>query len=182
VIAATNRDLEAAIDAGTFRSDLFYRLNVFPIEIPPLRERRDDIPMLVEYFIDRYARKAGKSIRRINKRSLELLQAYPWPGNIRELQNIIERSVIVCETENLSIDESWLSRRPHITNSKSQPGLEQNLTAQEKEMIEAALKECGGRVFGPLGAAAKLGMPRSTLESRIRSLKIDKGRFKPVSA
>jgi PAS domain S-box-containing protein len=178
VIAATNRDLEAAITAGTFRSDLFYRLNVFPVEIPPLCERRDDIPLLVEYFIDRYARKAGKSIRRINKRSLELLQAYPWPGNIRELQNIIERSVIVCETENLSIDESWLSRRPHITNSKSQPGLEQNLTAQEKEMIEAALKECGGRVFGPLGAAAKLGMPRSTLESRIRSLKIDKNRFK----
>ena len=180
VIAATNRDLEAAIAAGTFRSDLFYRLNVFPIEIPPLRERRDDIPVLVEYFIDRYARKAGKSIRRINKRSLELLQAYPWPGNIRELQNIIERSVIVCETENLSIDESWLSRRPQITNSNSQPGLEQNLAVQEKEMIEAALKECGGRVFGPLGAAAKLGMPRSTLESRIRSLKIDKGRFKPV--
>ena len=182
VIAATNRDLEAAIAAGTFRSDLFYRLNVFPIEIPPLRERRDDIPLLVEYFIDRYARKAGKSIRRINKRSLELLQAYPWPGNIRELQNIIERSVIVCETENLSIDESWLSRRPHMTNSNGRLGLEQNLAAQAKEMIEAALKECGGRVFGPLGAAAKLGMPRSTLESRIRTLKIDKGRFKPFSA
>ena len=181
VIAATNRDLEAAIAAGTFRSDLFYRLNVFPVEIPPLRERRDDMPMLVEYFIDRYAREAGKSIRRINKRSLELLQAYPWPGNVRELQNIIERSVIVCETENLSIDESWLSRRPHLTNSKAQPGLEQNLTAQEKEMIEAALKECGGRVFGPLGAATRLGMPRSTLESRIRTLKIDKGGFKPVS-
>ena len=181
VIAATNRDLEAAIAAGTFRSDLFYRLNVFPVEIPPLRERRDDIPLLVEYFVDRYARKAGKSIRRINKRSLELLQAYPWPGNIRELQNIIERSVIVCETENLSIDESWLSRRPHITNSKGQPELAQKLAAQEKEMIEAALKECGGRVFGPLGAAAKLGMPRSTLESRIRSLKIDKNRFKPVA-
>jgi PAS domain S-box-containing protein len=181
VIAATNRDLEAAIAAGTFRSDLFYRLNVFPIEIPALRDRRDDIPMLVEYFIDRYARKAGKSIRRINKRSLELLQAYPWPGNIRELQNIIERSVVVCETETLSIDESWLSRRPHTVNSKGQPGLEQNLAVHEKEMIEAALKDCGGRVFGPLGAAAKLGMPRSTLESRIRSLKIDKGRFKPVS-
>ncbi len=178
VIAATNRDLDAAIAGGTFRSDLFYRLNVFPVEIPPLCERRDDIPLLVEYFIDRYARKAGKSIRRINKRSLDLLQGYPWPGNIRELQNIIERSVIVCETENLSIDESWLSRRPQMTNSKGLPGLEQNLTAQEKEMIEAALKECGGRVYGPLGAAAKLGMPRSTLESRIRSLKIDKNRFK----
>jgi transcriptional regulator with GAF, ATPase, and Fis domain len=181
VITATNRDLEAAITAGTFRSDLFYRLNVFPIEIPPLRNRRDDIPMLVEYFIDRYARKAGKSIRRINKRSLELLQAYPWPGNIRELQNIIERSVIVCETENLSLDESWLSRRPDATNSIGQPELLQKLAAQEKEMIEAALKECGGRVFGPLGAATRLGMPRSTLESRIRSLKIDKGRFKTVA-
>jgi formate hydrogenlyase transcriptional activator len=180
VIAATNRDLEAAIAAGTFRSDLFYRLDVFPIEMPPLRDRRDDIPMLVEYFIDRYGRKAGKNIRRIEKRSLELLQAYPWPGNIRELQNIIERSVIVCETENLTIDESWLSRRTH-TNSKGRSGLEQSLAAQEKEMIEAALKECGGRVFGPLGAAAMLGMPRSTLESRIKSLKIDKGRFKTVS-
>ncbi len=181
VIAATNRDLEAAIDAGTFRSDLYYRLNVFPIEIPPLRERNDDIPLLVEYFIDRYARKAGKTIRRISKRSLESLQAYPWPGNIRELQNIIERSVIVCETENFSIDESWLSRRPHVTDSGSQPELSQKLAAQEKEMIEAALKKCGGRVFGPLGAATKLGMPRSTLESRIRSLKIDKSHFKPAS-
>jgi transcriptional regulator with GAF, ATPase, and Fis domain len=181
VIAATNRDLEAAIAAGTFRNDLFYRLNVFPIEIPPLRDRRDDIPLLVEYFIDRYARKAGKTIRRISKRSLELLQAYPWPGNIRELQNIIERSVILCETENLSIDESWLSRRPHVTNSIGQPELLQELAAHEKEMIEAALKECWGRVFGPLGAAAKLGLPRSTLESRIKSLNINKGRFKTVS-
>jgi PAS domain S-box-containing protein len=162
VIAATNRDLEAAIAAGTFRSDLFYRLNVFPVEIPALRERRDDIPLLVEYFIDRYARKAGKSIRRINKRSQELLQAYPWPGNIRELQNIIERSVIVCETENLSIDESWLSRHPHVTNSINQPELLQKLAAQEKEMIEAALKECGGRVFGPLTTTASYASIRAT--------------------
>jgi PAS domain S-box-containing protein len=181
VIAATNRDLEAAIAAGTFRSDLFYRLNVFPIEIPPLRERKDDIPLLVEYFIDRYARKAGRTIRRISKRSLELLRAYPWPGNIRELQNIIERSVIVCETESFSIDQSWLSRRPRATESNGQLELSQKLAAQEKEMIEAALKECGGRVFGPLGAAARLGMPRSTLESRIRSLKIDKNHFKPLT-
>jgi formate hydrogenlyase transcriptional activator len=180
VIAATNRDLEAAIAAGTFRSDLFYRLNVFPIEIPPLRERREDIPLLVEYFIDRYARKTGKSIRRISKRTLELLQAYQWPGNIRELQNIVERAVVVCETENFSIEESWLSRRPCANDSKSQPELSQKVAAQEREMIEAALKECGGRVFGPLGAATRLGMPRSTLESRIRSLKIDKNRFKPV--
>jgi PAS domain S-box-containing protein len=181
VIAATNRDLDAAVAAGTFRSDLFYRLNVFPIEIPPLRERREDIPLLVEYFIDRYARKMGRTIRRINKRSLELLQAYPWPGNIRELQNIIERSVIVCESENFSVDESWLSRQPKAEASKGKAELSQKVAAQEKEMIESALKECGGRVFGPLGAATRLGIPRSTLESKIRSLKIDKSRFKRLN-
>jgi formate hydrogenlyase transcriptional activator len=178
VIAATNRDLQAAIAGGTFRSDLFYRLHVFPIEMPSLRERREDIPMLVEYFIDRYARKAGKSIRGVNKRSLDLLQSYPWPGNIRELQNVIERSVIVCEKENFSVDESWLSRQPLVTEAKGRLDLSEKLAAQEKEMIEAALRESAGRVFGPLGAAAKLGMPRSTLESKIRSLKINKDRFK----
>jgi DNA-binding NtrC family response regulator len=178
VIAATNRDLQAAITAGTFRSDLFYRLNVFPIEMPSLRERREDIPLLVEYFIDRYARKAGKTIRGINKKSLDLLRSYPWPGNIRELQNVIERSVIVCETENFSVDESWLSRQPLAAESNSHLELSQTLAAQEKEIIEAALRESGGRVFGPSGAATKLGMPRSTLESKIRSLKISKKRFK----
>jgi len=178
VIAATNRDLEAAIAAGTFRRDLFYRLNVFPIEVPPLRERQEDIPVLVDYFIDRYARKAGKSIRGVNKKSLELLQAYPWPGNIRELQNVIERSVIVCETENFAVDGSWLSRQPGSTGSKSQLELSQKLASHEREMIEAALRESGGRVSGPSGAAAKLGIPGSTLETKIRSLKIDKNRFK----
>jgi formate hydrogenlyase transcriptional activator len=181
VIAATNRDLDAAVAAGAFRSDLFYRLNVFPIEIPPLRERREDIPLLVEYFIDRYARKAGRTIRRINKRSLEMLQAYPWPGNIRELQNVIERSVIVCESENFSVDESWLSRQPQAAQSKERAELSQKVAAQEKQMIEAALKESGGRVFGPLGAATRLGIPRSTLESKIRTLRIDKSRFKPLN-
>jgi len=178
VIVATNRDLEAAMTAGTFRSDLFYRLNVFPIEMPPLRERREDIPLLVEYFIDRFARKAGKKIRRINKKTLELLQSYPWPGNIRELQNVIERSVIISEGENFSVDESWLSRRQVPSGLKGQIELSQSLAAHEKEVIEAALSESGGRVFGPSGAAAKLGIPRSTLESKIRSLKIDKNRFK----
>jgi formate hydrogenlyase transcriptional activator len=178
VIAATNRDLEVAIASGMFRSDLFYRLNVFPIEMPPLRERREDIPVLVEYFIERYARKAGKSFRAVNKKSLELLQLYPWPGNIRELQNVIERSVIVCETENFSVDESWLSRQPRTTGSKIQLELSQKLASQEKEMIEAALRESGGRVSGPSGAAAKLGMPGSTLESKIKSLQINKNRFK----
>ena len=179
VIAATNRDLQAAITVGTFRSDLFYRLNVFPIEIPPLRERREDIPLLVEYFIDRYARKAGKIVRGVSKRTLDLLQSYPWPGNIRELQNVIERSVIVCETENLSVDESWLSRRASPAEPERAVDLAQKLAAQEKEMIEAALRESRGRVYGPSGAAAKLGMPRSTLETKIRSLKVNKNRFKP---
>jgi PAS domain S-box-containing protein len=179
VITATNRDLQAAINAGSFRSDLFYRLNVFPIEIPSLRERQEDIPLLVEYFIDRYARKSHKKIKRVNKKTLELLQSYPWPGNIRELQNVIERSMILCETDIFSIDEGWLPQQPLLTSeSKSQPELAQRLLAQEKNMIEAALKETGGRVSGTMGAAGKLGIPRSTLESKIRSLKINKNRFK----
>jgi transcriptional regulator with GAF, ATPase, and Fis domain len=178
VVAATNRNLQAAIAAGTFRSDLFYRLNVFPIEMPPLRERQEDIPLLVDYFIGRCARDVGKNIRGINKKSLDLLQSYPWPGNIRELQNVIERSVIMCETENFSVDETWLPQQPIASESKSQSGLSQKLAAQEKEMIEAALSESGGQVFGPSGAATKLGIARSTLESKIRSLKISKNSFK----
>jgi formate hydrogenlyase transcriptional activator len=182
VIAATNRDLEAAIAEGKFRSDLFYRLNVFPIEIPPLRERKEDIPLLVEYFIDRFARKAGKTVRGINKKTLDLLVSYPWPGNIRELQNVVERSVIVLETENFSVDASWLSRKPLTDDPKSQLELSEKLAAQEKKMIEAALRESGGRVSGPSGAAAKLGLHRSTLESKILSLKINKYRFKGVNS
>jgi formate hydrogenlyase transcriptional activator len=178
VIAATNRDLEAAIAAGMFRSDLFYRLNVFPIEIPPLRKRREDIPLLVEYFIDRYARNAGKRFQSVNKKSLDLLQSYRWPGNIRELQNVIERSIIVCETENFSIDESWLSHQPPATEPNDRSDVFKRPPSQEKAIIETALSECGGRVYGPSGAAAKLGIPRSTLESKIRSLKINKNRFK----
>ncbi len=181
VIAATNRDLQAAIDAASFRSDLFYRLHVFPINIPSLRERREDIPLLVEYFIDSYARKAGKDIKRVNKKTLELLKSYPWPGNIRELQNVIERSVILCETEIFSIDESWLPQPPAVTpEPKQQVELPRRLLVQEKSMIEAALKETRGRVSGPTGAAVKLGIPRSTLESKIRLLKINKNRFRPI--
>jgi transcriptional regulator with GAF, ATPase, and Fis domain len=179
VIAATNRDLKSAMISGGFRSDLFYRLNVFPIEIPPLRERKEDIPMLVEYFIDRYASKAGKKIRTINKPSLQLLQSYSWPGNIRELQNVIERAVIVCETETLVIDENWLSLNMVQALPLSRP-LSEELMAREKERIEAALAETRGRVSGPLGAAARLGIPRSTLDSKIRSLKINTHRFKTV--
>jgi len=179
VITATNRDLQAAISAGSFRSDLFYRLNVFPIEMPSLRERREDIPLLLEYFIDRYARKAGKNIKRVNKKTLELLQSYPWPGNIRELQNVIERSMILCETEIFSIDENWLSKPSPLTpEPKQQAELPRRLLVQEKDIIEAALKDTRGRVSGPMGAAVKLGIPRSTLESKIRSLKIDKNRFR----
>jgi transcriptional regulator with GAF, ATPase, and Fis domain len=178
VVAATNRDLRTATAAGTFRSDLFYRLNVFPIEMPPLRERQEDIPVLVEYFIDRCARNVGKDIRGINKKSLDLLQSYPWPGNIRELQNVIERSVIMCETENFSVDETWLPQQPVASEAKSQSSFSQKLASQEKEMIESALRESEGRVFGPSGAAAKLGISRSTLESKIRSLRINKNRFK----
>jgi formate hydrogenlyase transcriptional activator len=178
VVAATNRDLQAAVRDGSFRSDLFYRLNVFPIENPPLRDRRADIPLLVEYFIDRYARKAGKTIRHLEKSTLELLQAYLWPGNIRELQNVIERSVILCESDVFSIDESWLPLPLPATESKREIELPRRLEAREKEMIEEALKESHGRVFGPTGAATKLGIPRSTLESKIKSLKIDKNRFR----
>ena len=151
VIVATNRDLEAAIAAGTFREDLFYRLNVFPLEIPPLRERREDIPMLVQYFIDRCAREANKRIKSVSKDTLDLFQSHPWPGNIRELRNVIERSIILCDTENFSVDESW------VTESR-------------------------GRVFGSTGAAARMGIAPSSSELKIRTLKIDKNRFKASNA
>jgi PAS domain S-box-containing protein len=177
VIAATNRDLRAAIATGGFRSDLFYRINVFPIEIPPLRERREDIRMLVRYFIDRYARKAGKRILNISNKTLELLQSYPWPGNIRELQNVIERSVIVCDTETFSVDESWLSRET-LPDRPVRVALPEKLATEERAMIEAALAQTRGQVSGPGGAAAKLGMAPSTLESKIKSLNINKRRFK----
>lgn len=177
VVAATNRKLEAAIAEGRFREDLFYRLNVFPLVVPPLRERKEDIPLLVRYFVDRYGTKAGKRITGISKRSMELLQSYTWPGNIRELQNVIERSVIVSNSENLSVDESWLGQRARTSGSPAQP-LSEKLASQEKEMIEAALAASNGRVSGPSGAAAKLGIPQSTLDSKIKSLRIDKHQFR----
>jgi len=177
VVAATNRDLNATIAEGKFREDLFYRLNVFPVEVPPLRERREDIPLLVEYFVDRYATQAGKKITGITKKSMELLQSYKWPGNIRELQNVIERSVIICESENLSVDESWLLRPLPVSDASTQPFFEK-LATQEREMIEAALAESNGKVSGPSGAAAKLGIPQSTLDSKIKTLKINKQRFR----
>ncbi|HEY2684676.1 MAG TPA: sigma 54-interacting transcriptional regulator [Steroidobacteraceae bacterium] len=174
LIAASNRDLEKAVASGTFRRDLFYRLNVFPVEMPPLRERAEDIALLVEYFIDRYGRKSGKVFGRINKRTLERLKSYPWPGNVRELQNVIERSVIVCDSGEFKIDDSWLSS----AKQDSPPMLPTSLAAHEKRIVEEALRACSGRVFGPAGAAIRLGIPRSTLESKIRALRIDKRVFR----
>jgi PAS domain S-box-containing protein len=178
VIAATNRDLIDAVASGTFRQDLFYRLNVFPLEVPSLRDRKQDIPVLVEYFIHRYARKAHKTFRCVNKKTLDRLQSYPWPGNVRELQNVIERSVIVCDTDEFTVDESWLSTGPRIEGAGA---LSSKRSAYEKAIIEEALRASGGQVFGPAGAAARLRIPRSTLESRIRALRIKKSRFRPRS-
>jgi formate hydrogenlyase transcriptional activator len=173
VLAASNRDLEAAVEGGTFREDLYYRLNVFPIHLPPLRERVEDIPILVEYLVDRYAKQLGKNIRNIEKRTLQLLQTYDWPGNVRELQNVIERAVVLFEGDTFAIDESWLTRkRSKSSNGNARPVT--SLANGEKELIEAALAEAEGRVSGPRGAAAKLGIPRQTLEWKIRALKIDK--------
>jgi len=173
IIAATNRDLSAAIAAGTFRADLFYRLNVFPIRMPPLRDRKEDIPMLIEYFVKRYAEKAGKQIRKIDKNTLRLCQSYDWPGNIRELQNIVERSVILCAGDTFWIDAAWLSSQSP-RRLKSSGSLTKTLESYEKELIEAALAESNGKVAGPNGAAAKLGIPRSTLDLKIKQLNISK--------
>jgi formate hydrogenlyase transcriptional activator len=173
VIAATNRDLAAAVASGTFRADLFYRLNVFPVHVPPLRNRKEDIPMLVEYFVKRFAEKAGKQISKIDKNTLALCQSYAWPGNVRELQNIIERSVILCTGDTFWIDEAWLSSQ-NAPRPESSSSLTQNLQNYEKELIEAALAESNGKVAGPSGAAAKLGIPRSTLDLKIKQLNIKK--------
>jgi formate hydrogenlyase transcriptional activator len=177
VVAATNRDLGRAVEAGTFRQDLFYRLNVFPILMPPLRERVGDIPLLVEYLIERYAKKAAKKYRAISKRTLELFETYDWPGYVRELQNVIERAVVLSDGETFSIDETWLKR-----STRQPPGPEVPFTAtvvaHEKELIEAALLKSHGRIAGPSGAAARLGIPRQTLESKIRGFRIDKHRFR----
>jgi formate hydrogenlyase transcriptional activator len=181
VVAATNRDLKAAVAAGRLRQDLFYRLNVVPIQIPSLRERVDDIPVLVEYLIERYAKKAEKKIRQIRKQTVELFQAYEWPGNIRELQNVIERAVVLCDGEIFSVDETWL-RGDQSRHEGPGSMFAAEVADHEKHMIEVALVQCRGRISGPAGAAAKLGMPRTTLESKIKSLGIDKHRFMSRSA
>jgi formate hydrogenlyase transcriptional activator len=182
ILAATNRDLRGAVAAGTFRSDLFYRLNVFPIQIPSLRDRVDDIPLLVEYLIDRYGKKAGKRIRKIQKKTLDLLVAYDWPGNVRELQNVVERAVLLCDGDTFWVDERWLRQDPP---RQVQPAgvplrsLGRMDAEQERSLIENALKASHGRISGPAGAAAKLGIPRQTLESKMASLGINKARFQP---
>ena len=176
-IAATNRDLPVSIAGGTFRSDLYYRFNVFPLEMPPLRDRKEDIPLLVEYFIGRYAKKAGKQIRSIARETLDRLTSYDWPGNVRELQNVIERSVIVCDRETVTVDESWLGRRSSDGAGAASRSFTDLRTSHERSTIEAALAYARGRVAGPLGAAERLGLPASTLESKIRTLGIDKRRF-----
>jgi formate hydrogenlyase transcriptional activator len=182
VLAATNKDLRAAVADGTFRQDLFYRLNVFPIQVPALRDRVDDIPLLVEYLVDRYAKKAGKRIRSVSKNTLDLFQGYDWPGNIRELQNVVERAVVLCEGEIFCVDPSWLvpaSSSPTSPNPTAQTiPLVADLAEREKAMIENALREAEGLISGPTGAAAKLGIPRQTLESKIRKLGINRHRFR----
>jgi formate hydrogenlyase transcriptional activator len=175
VISATNRDLQTAIADGAFRSDLYYRLNVFPIKLPPLRDRKEDVPLLVNYFVDRYAKRAGKKIKHIQKKALDALQEYSWPGNVRELQNVIERSLIIGETTEFSIDKSWVANEPQSPGSAPT-----DQKANERKRIEAALAQSNGKIAGASGAAAKLGIPASTLESKIRSLRINKFQFKGV--
>jgi formate hydrogenlyase transcriptional activator len=173
VLAATNSDLDAAVESGDFRQDLYYRLNVIPIRIPPLRDRAEDIPVLVEYLVERFGRSAGKSIRHISKQTMEVLRAYDWPGNVRELQNVIERAVVLCAGDTFTIEESWLKTGPRHPSRRT--GIQvTTLVEGEKALIEAALAESHGRVSGPGGAAARLGIPRQTLESKIRALRIDK--------
>jgi formate hydrogenlyase transcriptional activator len=178
VIAATNRDLEAAVVDKRFRADLFYRLNVFPMVVPPLRERVEDIPLLVKHFTSLFSRDTGKSFDKISDRTLRLLQSYDWPGNVRELQNVVERAVIMSDSRDLYIDERWLTRR-HSRGQVGATPVVRPLSTQKKDAIEEALSECKGRVSGPFGAASRLGVPSSTLESTIKILNIDKRRFKP---
>jgi formate hydrogenlyase transcriptional activator len=176
VLAATHRDLNALVAEGRFREDLLYRLNVVPIEVPPLRERVADIPLLVEYFIDRFGKRAGKKFKTIDKKSLKALQSYAWPGNIRELQNVIDRAVILSDAETFDIDEGWLKRELRAPRRTST--LYGTLVKQEKEMIEAALAATQGRISGPSGAASKLGLPSRTLDSKIKRLRINVYRYK----
>jgi len=180
ILAATNRNLKSAVASGAFREDLFYRLNVFPIHLPALRDRPDDIPLLVEYFVERYAKKSSKKIRSIKRNTLELFQTYHWPGNIRELQNVVERAVLLSDGDTLSIDAAWMKQETRATVSLAKvtlTGIDQVKSSRERELIESALAECSGRISGPNGAAAKLGIPRQTLDSMIARLGIKKYKY-----
>jgi transcriptional regulator with GAF, ATPase, and Fis domain len=178
MIAATNRDLDAAVVSGSLRSDLLYRLNVFPIDVPPLRERKDDVLLLLQYFVRRFATDAGKTFDRIDKRTIELFQGYDWPGNIRELQNVVERSVIVNPPGVFRVDDAWLSRSGHRAPSRQSIEESTDDAPRERKLIEAALAETHGRVSGPRGAAAKLRIPPTTLDYKIKRLRIRKSQFK----
>jgi transcriptional regulator with GAF, ATPase, and Fis domain len=180
VVAATNRSLEEMIVEKQFRLDLYYRLNVFPIDIPPLRDRPEDIPLLVRHFVRQFAQRMHKSIEAISSETMETLARYPWPGNIRELQNVIERSVIAHEKGTLSVEPTWLDREGFPTEPATRTSFRRRVT-EEREVIAAALAETRGRVSGPLGAAAKLGLPPSTLESKIRAMNINKHSFRAMS-
>jgi formate hydrogenlyase transcriptional activator len=175
VIAATNRDLQREVNDGRFRADLYYRLNVFPIHSPSLKQRSDDIPILVDYFVSRYATRMGKRIRQVDRRTLEALQRYSWPGNIRELQNVIERGVILADSEVFRLEPGTL---PEESQNRSQAPASESANVRDQAQIEAVLKETGGRIAGPDGAAVRLGIPPSTLESRIKALKINKHQFR----
>jgi formate hydrogenlyase transcriptional activator len=177
ILAATNRDLRAAVASGDFREDLYYRLNVFPVRLPPLRERIEDVPLLVNYLVQRYAAKMGKRFRGVDRGTLNLLRSYSWPGNVRELQNVIERAVIHSDGDVFSVDESWLAGEAQLPTGSAGP-LGRTIADRERELIEAALVQARGRIAGPSGAAAKLGIPRQTLDSKISALGIDKLKFR----
>jgi formate hydrogenlyase transcriptional activator len=177
IVAATNRDLAQMTGAKQFREELYFRLNVFPIQLPSLRERPGDIPLLVRHYVEKYSQRMNKRLETIPPEAMAALCSYSWPGNVRELQNVIERSVVLCDGHTFSADEAWLKREsPQLPGPSGPFGAA--LADHERRMIEAALTECHGRVAGPAGAAAKLGIPRQTLDSKIASLRIDKGQFK----
>ena len=180
VVTATNLELLKMVQDRQFRPDLYYRLNVFPISLPPLRDRSGDIPSLVRHFVRKYSRRLQRNIEYIPDEVVDVLERYDWPGNIRELQNVVECAAILCEGDTFSIDETCLKREIPQRAGAAVP-LVMTIADREREIIEAALAECGGRVAGPKGAAAKLGIPRQTLDSKIASLNIDKRPFKNLA-
>jgi len=173
LIAATHQDLTVAVADGRFRADLFYRLNVFPIRVPSLRERRDDIPDLARHFLLHFNRRMNKQVERIDPAALELLQRYDWPGNVRELENLIERAMIVAESGMLAIDPSWLTGAPASTRARLGS---HDFREQQKQIILEALEHCGGKIYGPDGAAARLGLRPTTLYGKMRKHGVHKSK------